>query len=151
MCNSAKQPIEMLCFTLIVYTMAISSVNKFAINEWLRLNNFRFLMCGLQAHCSWSSCVCLCCYCVLVCTYTSMLRTSSSFGALLHPCWGCQEKNILTVRLHLQQCCEFLWCRLSQDHILWVLISTDTHDLKSVRVHPMWDFCGQCNLNMLAP
>ncbi len=79
--------------------------------------------CSLQTHCSWSSFVCLCCYCVLVCTYTSILRMSSSFDALLHSCWGCQEKHILTMRLHLQQCCVFPWCRLSQDHILWVLIS----------------------------
>ncbi len=45
---------------------------------------------------------CLCRCCVLVCTYTNILRTSSSFGALLHPHWACQENYISTVRLHLQ-------------------------------------------------
>ncbi len=63
--------------------------------------------CGLLTHCSWSSCVCLCCYYVLVHTYTCILRMSSSFGALLHPHWACQEKKILTIRLHLQRCCVF--------------------------------------------
>jgi hypothetical protein len=34
----------MFTLQLIVYTVAISSVNKIVINEWLRLNNSGFLM-----------------------------------------------------------------------------------------------------------
>jgi hypothetical protein len=39
-------PTEKAMFTLQlnVYTVAISSVNKIVINEWLRLNNSAFLM-----------------------------------------------------------------------------------------------------------